>query len=1271
MQSIPQPQPEPEPIDPLKTLPRETLIPKPIDLDFIKTCRNNLINQIIAERIDTLCETIPTLEEGSEEKLSDTIEYKKLSLLEYQKQLRKEVLESEIAKTSKSNKSKSKEKQRLEQQQSEEKNRYKDFLGQIMNHSKEFKEFHANKMTRIKKMTKRVTNYFVLLEKKEQQQREKEERERLRALKTNDESKYLKLLEQTKNQRLRELFDQTNEFLDKISHLLQREKVSIIEQEENEEAAHSYYSKAHSILEDIIEQPQILEGGKLKPYQMQGLQWMVSLYNNKLNGILADEMGLGKTIQTIALVSYLIEVKKNNGPYLVVVPLSTLTNWGQEFAKWAPKIKAVLYYGDKPTRKSRYEEEISPGQFNVVVTTYEYIIKDKNQLCKIKWNYLIIDEGHRMKNYTSKLSVILGTNYHSRYRLLLTGTPLQNSLPELWALLNFLLPNIFDCVEDFEQWFNAPFAQTGEKIEMNEEEQLLIIQRLHKVLRPFLLRRLKKEVEAQLPDKVEKVLKCDMSAFQQKMYDLIKDKGFTAGSGLDGNPKLAKGLKNTYVQLRKICNHPYLFYDEEYPIDDNLIRYAGKFDLLDRLLPKLKAAGHRVLIFSQMTQLINILEVFFAYRDFKYLRLDGSTKSEERGPLLQLFNAPNSEYFIFVLSTRAGGLGLNLQTADTVIIFDSDWNPQMDLQAQDRAHRIGQKQTVRVLRLVTLHSVEENILARANFKKELDKKIIQAGQFNNKSNRSDRKKMLEDLMTQDETAEMERQTVPSDSQINEMIARSPEEFELYEQMDKERMDRDSQRWKELGKEGEPKRLCQENEMPPWITKEVEVTDDLSFVLNPSSVKGKKNQEESERQILRMMENGEIARRRRTTTNIAEYFGDDDEDSSSSESDSDFESSTPSKRGRKSKDKDGDHSMNGNNNNSLASASVETPSKKRKDLDIYSDYEDDNADEEDDEDTPRPQRSKKKAKTQQDFEDERSNGSTPSTPMSPISTSSSTTAAIPGLPGPSPAKKAGRGRPAGTLKKKPTTENDMKYLQLWDSIRMDQDEEGRRRSEIFQKLPSKRDYPDYYTIIRDPIDMKTIKEKIVASKYHNPTQFAQSVNQMFYNAQIYNQSGSEVFEDAVVLQNLFTNLFNSLFPNNQLPKPEPPLSPSTLIGQKSEEIKDPLSLSNDNQNESQQPTQQPQQQLQQQPQQQQTQQPLQPTQQTSINTIVDNSQIQPKPSGINDKSSLPIVDKSSSTTTTSTKISNNSIPRISNTNSPPSSPHLPPQSQPHSKPQKSS
>jgi len=514
---------------------------------------------------------------------------------------------------------------------------------------------------------------------------------------------------------------------------------------------------------------------------------MVSLYNNNLNGILADEMGLGKTIQTVALITYLMEVKKINGPYLIIVPLSTISNWALELEKWAPHIVKIVYKGDKDTRK-RLDFAVKKGAFNVLLTTYDYVLKEKAVLGKIRWKYMIIDEGHRMKNHNCKLTLTLNAYFTAQHRLLLTGTPLQNKLPELWALLNFLLPSIFSSCGTFEQWFNAPFATTGEKVELNQEETMLIIRRLHKVLRPFLLRRLKKEVESQLPEKTEQIIKCDMSPLQRILYQHMQ-----RGLLLDGKREGGRALMNTVVHLRKLCNHPFLFDNVE---DEcrlfwkreitgvDLIRVAGKFELLDRMLPKLKAGGHRILIFCQMTQLMTIMEDFFNYRGWAYLRLDGSTKPDERGELLKIFNAENSPYFLFMLSTRAGGLGLNLQTADTVIIFDSDWNPHQDMQAQDRAHRIGQKKEVRVFRLITVNSVEEKILAAAKFKLNVDEKVIQAGKFDQRSTGAERRQILEEIIRREE--ENDEDELPDDEAINMIIARGDEEFEMFQRMDQEK-----------------------------------------------------------------------------------------------------------------------------------------------------------------------------------------------------------------------------------------------------------------------------------------------------------------------------------------------------------------------------------------------------------------------------------------------------------------------------------------------------
>jgi len=637
----------------------------------------------------------------------------------------------------------------------------------ISSHQTEFFKFHKARKAEAGKFARQIRDNAIKEAKRQEKEEALREKARLAALKANDMDAYTKLLEDTKNERLRFLMDKTESHFAAISSKVaeSRDADEITASGE----ATSYYASAHSKKEEV-RQPSILVGGDLKEYQMGGLQWLVSLYNNRLNGILADEMGLGKTIQAIALISYLMEYKNNLGPFLVIVPLSTLSNWSNEFAKWCPSAHVVCYKGIPAVRRELYKDQVKNGHFNVLLTTYEYIIKDKASLRKTSWQYAIVDEGHRMKNAASKFARTLSTQYETKYRVLLTGTPLMNDLGELWALLNFLLPTIFSSADTFDEWFNKPFSnmnstsgntEEDENQMLTNEERMFIIHRLHELLRPFMLRRVKSEVLDQLPEKVEKVLRCDLSSWQKELYKQISRKAVTEVNG--EVTQASRGLNNAVMQLRKVCNHPYLFTPEGYNIDQTLIRSSGKFELIDRMLPKLRAAGHRVLLFTQMTTVMTILEDYFVYRGYLSIRLDGSTTAEEREKRMYKFNAPDSPYFIFLLSTRAGGLGLNLTSANTVIIFDSDWNPMMDLQAQDRAHRIGQRSDVSVFRLITNAPVEEKILSRATEKLNMNELVVEAGKFDKRSVESDnsleRKNMLEVLLTDfDNTA---NNTAPS------------------------------------------------------------------------------------------------------------------------------------------------------------------------------------------------------------------------------------------------------------------------------------------------------------------------------------------------------------------------------------------------------------------------------------------------------------------------------------------------------------------------------
>ena len=468
-------------------------------------------------------------------------------------------------------------------------------------------------------------------------------------------------------------------------------------------------------------QPSIIAHGKLREYQMQGLNWLIHLYDNGINGILADEMGLGKTLQTISLLAYLREYRGITGPHMVIVPKSTLHNWLNEFRRWCPSIKAVKFHGNAEERTEQKENFCSPGQFDAVITSYEMVIKEKNHWKKFHWRYVIIDEAHRIKNENSILSRVVRT-LRTNYRLLITGTPLQNNLHELWALLNFLLPEVFSSAEKFDEWFQI--GGDGGK-----EAEAEVVQQLHKVLRPFLLRRLKSDVEKSLPPKKETILKIGMSDMQRKYYAALLQKDMEAVTGGADRSRLL----NIVMQLRKCCNHPYLFQGAEpgppYFTGEHLVENSGKLVLLDKLLPKLQARGSRVLIFSQMTRMIDILEDYCLYRSYKYCRIDGNTSGDDRERQIDEYNAAESEKFVFLLSTRAGGLGINLYTADIVVLYDSDWNPQMDLQAMDRAHRIGQKKEVQVFRLCTENSIEEKVIEKAYKKLRLDALVIQQGRL--------------------------------------------------------------------------------------------------------------------------------------------------------------------------------------------------------------------------------------------------------------------------------------------------------------------------------------------------------------------------------------------------------------------------------------------------------------------------------------------------------------------------------------------------------------
>lgn len=557
----------------------------------------------------------------------------------------------------------------------------------------------------------------------------------------------------------------------------------------------------------------------LYDYQHEGLKWLKVLYENGLNGILGDEMGLGKTIQVIALFCHLIE-KQQSGPYLIIAPLSTLPNWMLEFERFAPDIPIVIFHGPKEERPTMYSKIRNKYQLKgtdyktqpVVITSFEVPLHEIKFLQSQKWRYIVLDEGHRIKNYNCQLVKVLKT-CHFMNKLLLTGTPLQNNLSELWSLLNFLLPDIFDDLAVFESWFDIQAFQNKEDTEkfLKQEEEKQIVTSLREILKPFLLRRIKSEVNLEIPPKKELVVYTPFTELQYDLYTAVLNRDIHALSKIEETPliiptvngkriprrcvlrnkngynmdnyennivngispstsneslnseiddekdkwKATKAIDhqslsiwNKYTNItdrnrdffirihfsnrismyKKIVNHPYLVHcpldSVGLPqIDENLVKSSGKLLVLDAMFAKLKARGHRVLLFSTMTMILDMIEDYLSLRDYEYLRLDGTTKLEVRKEYIARFNT-DQNIFLFLVSTRAGGVGLNLAGADTVIIYDSDWNPQVDIQAMARCHRIGQTKPVVVYRLCTKATIDETIIKRAEAKRILEKMVI-------------------------------------------------------------------------------------------------------------------------------------------------------------------------------------------------------------------------------------------------------------------------------------------------------------------------------------------------------------------------------------------------------------------------------------------------------------------------------------------------------------------------------------------------------------------
>jgi superfamily II DNA or RNA helicase len=612
-------------------------------------------------------------------------------------------------------------------------------------------------------------------------------RARLAALREHDLEKYKALIAGHRSERIAQLLAQTDSYLARM-HSVMEELAAAAGRRASASSAgapttQSNASQPASVLgtgasspkpgddqqpvfTTISGPPELSEGLELRPHQLRGLDWLATLHIRGLNGILCDDMGLGKTVQTLALFGWLLE-RGEPGPFLVVAPLSTLDNWAAEAEKWLPRARTMVYRGPKVLREP-LRKRLRHVDFDLCVVSFELVARDATAFKRPLWAYAVVDEGHRMKNRKARLTRTMRDVVRSKHRIVLSGTPLQNDSAELWTLLNFLLPSLFDSAEDFTAWFAAPFSSSPAEDDdegLTLEERLIVVARLHKVLEPFLLRRRKEDVLADLPPKKEVLLRVPLSAWQKRITSDVTVHHALVSSGPDGITK-PRALNNAIMHLRKAAAHPWLCegaakavaagtgatftggddlasvaarggtqeMEPAYPMSvceprDEVWRVSGKLALIHNILPKLRAFGHRTLIFSQLTSALDVLAQYLSAEGIRYLALDGRTASTERQRLIALFSAPESPYSVFLLSTRAGGLGLNLQAADTVILHDSDWNPAADAQAMDRVYRIGQTRPVLVVRVASASAVETQMLSAAARKLQMAGALLEAGAF--------------------------------------------------------------------------------------------------------------------------------------------------------------------------------------------------------------------------------------------------------------------------------------------------------------------------------------------------------------------------------------------------------------------------------------------------------------------------------------------------------------------------------------------------------------
>jgi superfamily II DNA or RNA helicase len=536
---------------------------------------------------------------------------------------------------------------------------------------------------------------------------------------------------------------------------------------------------------------------KLHPWKIEGINWLLFNVFHGRGCILADEMGLGKTLQTICTLDYL---STNFGwkPFLIIAPVSTLPHWKREIESWT-NINVVVFHGTKADREiirlyewaywdARGAEVKGVAKFDVLLCSYEMVLAESSLLGEFKWSVMVVDEAHRLKNWKSKLNTVVRQSFSYKHCILLTGTPIQNGLDELWSLLNIASPKEFSITNRTR--FLAEFGgEERASDKLNNED----INKLQEMLKPYLLRRLKEEVAGNsIPPKEETIIECELTSTQKQYYRAVYERNRSflyAGCKSNNVPQLL----NVAMQLRKVCNHPFLLEGVETKllqekkavtpeqVLDAYVQSSGKMVLLDKLLPKLQEGGHKVLIFSQLKMMLDVIEFYLQLRGITSERIDGDTSAAKRQAAIDRFSSPDSQTFVFLLCTRAGGVGINLAAADTVVIYDSDWNPQNDLQAQARAHRIGQTNMVKVYRLITAKTYEKQMFMKASLKLGLDQAVL-SNLTESSSSNSDVSKKLSgeeidqllkfgayDLLADEEASEAASQSF-CDQDIDEILA---------------------------------------------------------------------------------------------------------------------------------------------------------------------------------------------------------------------------------------------------------------------------------------------------------------------------------------------------------------------------------------------------------------------------------------------------------------------------------------------------------------------